>query len=291
MPFKNSFKRIVRETSQSHELRKPYLEKIQELRDGRAVVSFFVSFNSAIPLSQPDADMIEGVLCNIDTSQGLTLILDAPGGDGLAAERIIQICKSYSKKDFEAIVPARAKSAATMVCLGSDRILMSPTSELGPIDPQVPVKLDDDGPKWMAAHYVAKVYDDLFQKATSATGRIEPYLQQLNKFNAVFIEHLRAATKLSEDIAVNSLQKGMLVGKSEAEIKDAIKPFTDPELTMSHGRGINYDKARQCGLNIELIDLDSELWQVVWGLYERSKYVVNSGVNKMIETVEGGYHA
>ena len=289
--FKNSFNQIIRETSQAHELRKPYLERIQSLRDGRAVVAFFVSFNSSVPLAQADADMIEGVLCNIDTSHGLTLILDAPGGDGLAAERIIRICKSYSKKDFESSVPARAKSAATMVCLGSDRILMSPTSELGPIDPQVPVKMDDDGPKWMAAHYVAKVYDDLFEKATGTEGRIEPYLQQLNKFNSVFIEHLRAATKLSEDIAVNSLQKGMLAGKTEKEIKKIIKPFTDPELTMSHGRGINYDKASKCGLNVELIDLDSELWQVVWGLYERLKYVVSTGANKVIETVEGGYHA
>lgn len=291
MPFKNSFKKILVETNQGHELRKPYLEKIHELRDGRGVVSFFMSFSSGMPLSQPDADMLEGVLSNIDTSKGLTLILDAPGGDGLAAERIIQICKSYSKNDFETIVPARAKSAATMVCLGSDRILMSPTSELGPIDPQVPVKLDDDGPKWMAAHYVTKVYDDLFQGASSTQGRIEPYLQQLNKFNAVFIAHLRAATKLAEDIAVNSLQKGMLAGKSEAEIKTAIKPFTDPELTMSHGRGINYDKARDCGLNVELIDLDSELWHVIWGLYERSKYVVSTGASRMIETVEGGFHA
>lgn len=208
----------------------------------------------------------------------------------MAAERIIQICKSYSKGDFETIVPARAKSAATMVCLGSDKILMSPTSELGPIDPQVPIKLDDDGPRWIAAHYVTKVFDDLFSKASAATGRIEPYLQQLNKFNSVYIEQLRAATKLSEDIAVNSLQKGMMAGKTEEEIKVAIKPFTNPELTMSHGRGINFDKAKECGLNIELIPLDSELWQVVWGLYERSKYVVNN-TNKIVETGEEGYHA
>lgn len=291
MPFKNTFERIMKETGQDHELRKPYLDKIKELRNGRAVVSFFINFNTTTPLMQQDADMIEGVLCNIDTSDGLTLILDAPGGDGLAAERIIQICKSYSKKDFETIVPARAKSAATMVCLGADRILMSPTSELGPIDPQVPVKLDDDGPKWMAAHYVTKVYDDLFKNANTTKGRIEPYLQQLNKFNAVYIEQLRAATKLSVDIAVNCLQKGMMVGKTEDEIKLGIKPFTDPELSMSHGRGITYGKAQECGLNVELIDLDSELWQVVWGLYERSKFVVNMGKNKLIETVEGGFHA
>jgi ClpP class serine protease len=33
-----------------------------------------------------------------------------------------------------------AKSAATMICLGSNAIYMSKTSELGPIDPQVTIK-------------------------------------------------------------------------------------------------------------------------------------------------------
>ena len=59
------------------------------------------------------------------------LIIDAPGGDGLAAERLIEVCRSYTKKDFETIVPARAKSAATMVCLGSDRILLKPNFRVG----------------------------------------------------------------------------------------------------------------------------------------------------------------
>jgi ClpP class serine protease len=144
---------IGREVNQTHELRKPLLEKLQKLREGRAIVSFFIGFQSNVPLMQSDADMIEEVLCNTDTSRGLTLILDAPGGDGLAAERIIRACRSYTKKDFEAIVPARAKSAATMVCLGADRILMGKTSELGPIDPQVPMKLHGDRVEWVAAHY------------------------------------------------------------------------------------------------------------------------------------------
>jgi ClpP class serine protease len=147
------------------------------------VVSFFISFFSQLPLFFKDADMVEEVLSNTDCSKGVTLILDAPGGDGLAAERIIQICKSYSKGDFETIVPARAKSAATMICLGSDRIFLSPTSELGPIDPQVYY-----GGKWIAARHKVATYDELFDAATKlVAGKIEPYLQQLGKFGLALI--------------------------------------------------------------------------------------------------------
>ena len=282
---------IGREVGQAHELRKPILEKLKELREGRAILSFFISFHSQVPLLQSDADMIEEVLCNTDTSKGLTLILDAPGGDGLAAERIIRACRSYTKKDFETIVPARAKSAATMVCLGSDRILMGRTSELGPIDPQVPMKLHGDRMEWVAAHYVVKTYDDLLFKAVQLQeGHIEPYLQQLSKFSAINIEQLRAAQKLSESIAVNSLKNGMLKDKTPEQIQQRIKKFTDPEITMSHGRAVTISDCNDCGLNVQEIAPDCDLWKTVWHLYMRSKYVVDStGVSKSLDTCENNF--
>ncbi|HFD31269.1 MAG TPA: hypothetical protein ENJ28_00955 [Gammaproteobacteria bacterium] len=288
--FKKTFKAINKETSQDPCLRKPYLEEITRLRDGRTVVSFFISFYAEAPLSQEDADMIEEVLLNIDNSKGVSLILDAPGGDGLAAERIIQICRSYSKGDFECIVPARAKSAATMVCLGADQIVMSLTSELGPIDPQVPYDVGF-GPRWMAAHHIVKTYENLFNDAVKLEGGdIAPYLQQLSNFNAVYIEQLRTASELSKSIAISSLKNGMLLGEDDDSIRERIKPFTDPDFTMSHGRGITSDQAKDCGLKIVDVSPNDELWNAIWGLYMRSKYVVdNCRAKKLIETINDSY--
>ena len=82
----SAFTEILKEMNQDHSLRKPHLEKIKELRGGRAIVSFFISFFSAYPLIYKDADMVEEVLSNTDCTKGVTLILDAPGGDGLAAK-------------------------------------------------------------------------------------------------------------------------------------------------------------------------------------------------------------
>ncbi len=290
MSKKSAYTAINQEINQDHIFRKPLLQKLVNLMNGRNVVSFFISFGTDSPLSQQDADMIEETLCTTDSSKGITLILDAPGGDGLAAERIIQICKSYSKTDFWTIVPARAKSAATMVCLGSDKIMMSPTSELGPIDPQVPMKLRSEHFEWVAAHHVVKTYDDLLGKAVAlAAGHIEPYLQQLSNFNAVHIEQLRSAQKLAEHIAVRSLKNGMLKTRTEAKIKALIKPFTDPEITMAHGRAVNFSSCKECKLNVELIDLESELWNTIWQLYTRSKFFVSTKASKLLETVNSGY--
>ena len=180
-----------------------------------------------------------------------------------------------------------------MVCLGADKILMSQTSELGPIDPQVPYDLKGSGKEeWVAAHHVTKTYNKLLKAAVNLTdGRIEPYLQQLQKFNAVYIEDLERATKLAKNIATSTLKQGMMKGKSEKEIRKSIELFTDPERTLSHGRGINLAQAANCGLNVEEIPLDSELWKVVWGLYIRSKYMVEDGpYDKLIDTLEESYH-
>ncbi len=291
-PMKESaFQAIMQEVNQFHPQRKHLLEKLKALRQGRAIVSLFISFYKEVPLSNEDADMIEEVLCNTDTSNGVTLLLDAPGGDGLAAERIIRVCKSYTKKDFETIVPARAKSAATMVCLGSDKILMSKTSELGPIDPQVSMKLSGEKPEWVAAHHVTKTYDDLLARAVGLTeGHIEPYLQQLSKFNAIHIEDLKTAQALSESIAISSLKRGMLNGKTDEQIKERIKRFIDPEQTMSHGRALNMEICNDCGLNIEEIPLESELWKIVWHIYLRSKHVVDrTNAVKSLDTVEENF--
>jgi Serine dehydrogenase proteinase len=284
------FSQIQKETAQAHPLRKPLLEKIRELRGGRAVVSFHVTFYGDFPLHQKDADMLEEILGNTDCSKGVTLILDAPGGDGLAAERMIQICRSYSKVDFETIVPARAKSAATMVCLGSDRILMSPTSELGPVDPQVYVGSEGEG-RWMAAHHIVKTYDELFNAAINLqNGQIEPYLQQLKNLNAVDIQELKSQQLLAENIAISSLQRSMMKGKSDDDIRKSIRPFIDPDITMSHGRALNHERASACGLNIEFMDLNSDLWKNVWSIYSRSNFVVDAtSTAKLVETVENSY--
>ncbi|MCY4266134.1 MAG: hypothetical protein OXE78_14985 [Gammaproteobacteria bacterium] len=289
--FNNTFKNLFKETNQNHDIRKPYFEAIRSLREKRTILSLFISFRKFSPLEQSDADILEEILANEDNTKGISLILDAPGGNGLAAERIIRICKSYSGKDFEVIVPDKAKSAATMICLGADKILMSKSSELGPIDPQVAYDIGQ-GTSWIAAHDIVSAYEELFARAVRfSDGGISTLLQQLREeIDAVKIKDLKSLIKLSEDMAINSLSNGMMHKASRNEIRNRIKPFTDPELTFSHDSGIDIELAKNSSLNVEEIDLNSPLWAAVKGLYMRSQYLVNStDVAKIIETANDSY--
>jgi len=135
----SGYSKILQETEQDLQTRIALYKRLTSLLDGRAIFSFFTSFRFPVMIEDKDVDMLEELLSCSDCKKGIALIINSPGGDALAAERLIRVGRKYSGENFVAVVPRMAKSAATMVCLGADKILMGQTSEIGPIDPQVPI--------------------------------------------------------------------------------------------------------------------------------------------------------
>lgn len=279
---------VLDEQQQRHETRRSVIGDIEKELN-RSVLTFFTSFKWPVILDDGDADILEGILQKTDLSKGLALIISSPGGDGLAAERIINICRSYSNtKDYWAVVPNKAKSAATIVCLGASKIVMGETSELGPIDPQI--FIPGTGVQRFSAYNVVKSYGNLFKKAVKEKeGNLEPYLQQLSRYDEREIEEYRAALSLSADIAVRCLQSGMLPNTSADSIKKSMKIFLSPETTKTHGRAIYRQEAKTSGLNIEFLETRDRLWTLLHELYIRTNNFVNSQVTKCIETLDHSF--
>lgn len=278
--------KVMKEISQHADTRQSILKSIEGHLGDRCVIAYFTSFNQQVIIDSPDVDIVEGVLQQSDTTNGLTMIVNSPGGDGLAAEQMINVCRSYSNDDFEVIVPKAAKSAATMICLGAKKICMSKTAELGPIDPQV-----SWGNSSRSAHSIIASYEELLEKAVDTKGNLHPYLQQLGNFDPSDIMDLRASQELSESIAVNALSSGMLAGQTDDEIRQKIKVFTDPNLTSSHGRRIGIDKALECGLSVEEIPLRSPLWELLWEFYVRADNYTSTDASKLVESKEHHFHS
>jgi len=275
--------RVMTEESQGPETRRRLFEGL-EAKPGRPVVSFFTSFAYPVSMENADADMLESVLRQSNLSKGFALMVSSPGGDGLAAERIINICRCYSGTgEYWAIVPGKAKSAATMVCFGASKVMMGPVSELGPIDPQRATS-DKGVVKWFSAYHIVQSYLDLFKRAVAETGRVEPYLQQLANYDEREIKELQAALELSEDIAIRALGSGMMKNKDEGDIRKRIKMFLTPEKTKTHGRPICRDDAAGCGLCVEPVDARSDVWGLVYELYVRTNNFVSKRASKCIES-------
>jgi len=282
---------VAEEQYQGHSTRKQlYLELEKAM--GVPILSFFTSFRYPVMLEDSDADVLEGVLQKSDLSKGFALLLSSPGGSGLAAERIINLCRSYSGTGkYDVIVPGKAKSAATMICLGASKIIMSKTSELGSIDPQI-TYVEEGQVKRFSVYNIVKSYDDLFSKAVKERGNLQPYLQQLTNYDSREIAEFRLALSLSEDIAIKALKTGMFSSISKEEIKRKIKIFLTPEKVKTHGRPIYAQDALNCGLNIEIKNLKEKFWSTVYELYVRlSNFVSTNNIAKCIESKDYSFRA
>lgn len=288
--FANSpWARVSQEVTQGWELRKEFIQKIEKQLKAKVIV-YFTSFNkeNAMILDN-DAEMIENMLSAEHSGGKVALILNSAGGSGLAAERIVNVCRAYSDGDFEVIVPHMAKSAATLICFGATCIHMSPTAELGPVDPQVKYTTDAGKEEWLSADEIVGSYQELMKTAISGKAkRIEALLQQLTRYDARHIEKLKSEQALSENISIKLLKSGMMSRLTKAAIKTKIKDFLIHKQTAAHGRMITMNEAKKCGLAIQEIELRSDLWDWVWELYIRADWPVSTGSLKILESNSTG---
>ncbi|OGF21851.1 hypothetical protein A2Y83_01735 [Candidatus Falkowbacteria bacterium RBG_13_39_14] len=116
--------------------KKIILEKIEKLRNSR-VVTYLTSDRQGPMNAKIAGDIIPIIskqLRKIGKTENINLLLYSSGGDTMVPWRLVSMIREYCDK-FSVLIPYKAHSAATMISLGADEIVMSDLSELSPIDP------------------------------------------------------------------------------------------------------------------------------------------------------------
>jgi len=149
------------------------------------------------------------LLHNVPQNQDLDLLLHTGGGDIDAAEKLISMVRNkVGPALLRIVVPDFAKSAGTLMVLGADRVVMSDTSELGPIDPQVSLA-DANGNR--IPHSVQS-YLDAYEEHT-ATLKIEPdnvaAQTMLRKLDPATVKLFQAVKNRARRFAEDHLTRGM----------------------------------------------------------------------------------
>lgn len=122
--------------------RQALIKAISE-RTGRHLICYVSGLRTMI--DRDDTVWLVDLLHNVPCGEDLDFLLHTGGGDIDAAEKLVlMIRQKVGTATLRVIVPDFAKSAGTLIALGADLIVMSDTSELGPIDPQV-IRSDSDG--------------------------------------------------------------------------------------------------------------------------------------------------
>lgn len=86
-------------------------------------------------------DFFVNHLDSIGVVPRISLYLYTRGGDTLAAWTLLNLMRQFCD-ELEVLVPSKAHSAGTLMCLGSSRIVMTKQATLGPIDPSITTPLN-----------------------------------------------------------------------------------------------------------------------------------------------------
>lgn len=95
-----------------------------------------------------------------DRKVRLVIILNTPGGEVEAVERMVEMQRFFYEEVYF-VIPHLAMSAGTIYCMSGDKIFMDYSSSLGPIDPQVQNK---EG-KWVPALGYLDKFEEILEKA------------------------------------------------------------------------------------------------------------------------------
>jgi hypothetical protein len=98
------------------------------------------------PYTTMDPKFVLGVrecVKSVGRGKPVAILLDSPGGQAKSAYQAAMLLRRHCS-EFPVVVPAYAKSGATLFCLGASRILLGEDAELGPLDVQI-FDADRDG--------------------------------------------------------------------------------------------------------------------------------------------------
>ena len=203
------------------------------------------------------------------------LLIDSPGGSAKCSYQIATILRARCG-GFTAIVPRYAKSAATLLTLGADAILLGQHAELGPLDAQY---LDPEREEWVSAldevqalerlHAFAleSVDRTMFLMAPRTRKKIETLLPMILKFvsdmtrplfekiEAVHYTQMSRTLKVAEEYAIRLLQTKYPLKKAQDIARRLVSHY--PE------HGFIIDTAEAGAFELELASVSDKL-QVIF---------------------------
>lgn len=266
-PTRPTLRDIIDPNNNLH--RQRLIKKIQKILGGKLLV-YSANPNSPLPqataIIQQDTMNFEDLLRSASKSKKGYLMLTSPGGDPNAAEKLLMMCRERFAEGFCVIVPYSAKSAATLISLGADKIFMGYMAELGPIDPQIQV--DPEKPPLPARSFIDGL--DMIRKRIQGGELAVTYLPMLAQISPQLIAVCESAIEDSRVTAEKWLKKYQL--RDDPKQAELVADWLSNGVNYkSHGKMIDFNEAKEVlKLNVERIDPASDLWDLTWELFVRS---------------------
>lgn len=243
------------------DLRKGCYEEIEKYR-GRPLLVYATKFLEGVPQGAPnsidlsDVDGFTDLINSVKGNNEVDVLLHSPGGRPDATERLVGLLRvSFQEVNF--LIPHSAYSAATMLALSGNHIILHPSATLGPIDPQI---------NGIPARSIKRGFEKAKEKiAEEGPETLPAYIPLIEKYSLDLLELCDDSEKLSKELVSTWLKKYMFNGEKNAgrKISKAVKYFSDYDKHLIHSRPLSFEKLSEFGLKIELADetLQDLLWE------------------------------
>ncbi len=243
------------------------IKAIQTQRGSKIIVYYSISI-----LDFDDAKVLAELLQSIGKQKKLDLFLLSPGGFIDPAFKMAKLCRDFAEEKFSVIIPYYAKSAATLLSLGADQLVMGHPSEIGPIDPRIRVKDNYGREIDVSATAIKDALKVIEELSGGSPEKSLKYMPLIEKINLDTLGEYERALNASKQYAKTLLETGKLLkDKSKAE-EVATNLATG---YYSHGYAIYADEAiHKLNFDIDFVDNDNT-WTPIWQLYNLYDAFIN----------------
>lgn len=237
--------------------RRNLIEEIEKVRDSR-VLSYILGDRESFPpgfppgyslqLHNEPAFQLQELVRTIGKVKRLDLFLYTRGGSTDAVWPLINLLRAYSEH-LTVIVPFRAHSAGTLICLGADEIIMSEAAELSPIDPTTGNQFNPSDPSNPQSKFGISVEDvaayfELSSKRAEIAAenlKLEVFRELTKHVHPLALGNVQRVYNQIRFLARNLLSLHLDVNGNKEKIDGIIKSLT--EEFYSHVHSINRREA------------------------------------------------
>jgi len=227
------------------------MEKTQQLNEklslllGEPVISYWNSTKGGI--CSNDVVGLYALLRETGNMDRLTLFIKSDGGSGQAALRMVNLLRQYTRH-LTILAPLECQSAATMLALGADRILMGPLAHLSAVDTSLthdlsPIDRDNDRVS-VSNDELLRIIRLWTEQAKDST--TNPYAALFPYVHPLVIGAVDRSSALSTRICEEILSYHMENLERAREISSVLNSGYP-----SHSYPITLREAKRIGLNVE----------------------------------------
>jgi hypothetical protein len=228
------------------------LDRLEEV-SGLTVVP--ILFGTSRYINARAVDSVYAVLRGFSPVDRLGIVLFSEGGDINEAYLLATYLQGLARERLVVFVPRYAKSAATLLALAGDEIVMLPVAELGPVDPVI---YDPRTERYVPLQSILEILN-LLSRGEISRDVVNAILERLP---VIELGDYKRAVEHNAELCAKVLASRMMRGEPERarEVAERLVSFKQ------HSAAITIGNSKEMGLRVR--EAEGEEAECMWRLHE-----------------------